>query len=106
MGALDDILQQHNLKFDDLTPVERETAFSMVEALQKSELTIQKIKDYIHTMRDSVEIELTKIGHENKQDIFLKARLRNYMLLEAFLVSPEKAKMALDNALKGIKGGK
>lgn len=106
MNLMDELLQQHNLKYEDLNSVERETFHTMLESLQKNQLTIEKIKGYIETMRDSVETELTKIGHESKQDIFLKARLRNYMLLEAFLTSPEKAKAAMERALKGVKGGK
>lgn len=103
MSLIDDILTKFDVKFDDLNTAERETLNTMLESLQKKQLTVEKIKEYIGVMRDSVEMELTKIGHESKQDIFLKARLRNYMLLESFLASPEKARLAIERSLQGIK---
>ena len=99
---MDEILTRFNLKYEDLNTAERETLNTMLASLSKNELTIAKIKEYIESMRDAVEDDLTKVGHESKQDIFLKARLRNYMLLEAFLTTPEKAKRAIETALSAI----
>lgn len=106
MGVMDDILQRYNLKYEDLNSAERDQLHQWMEDLQKNELTIAKVRTYIENMRDTVEIELSKVDNGSKQDTLLKARLRNYLLLDAFLTSPEKAKVALDRALKGIKGGK
>jgi len=103
---LEEILKKYNLKFDDLSEGERQTLFSWIGALQETALSIEKIREYVRAMKDSVEMELTKIGHESKQDIFLKARLRNYMMLEAFLSSPEKAKQSIERAIAGIAGNK
>lgn len=100
---IDEILQRFNLKYDDLTAAERETIESWAAAFNQNQLTVEHIKAYIASMRDSVEQELTQVGHNNKQDIFLKARLRNYLLLEAFLDTPAKAQKALDRMLAGIK---
>lgn len=101
---IEEILERFNLKFEDLKPVERETLYTWVAALEESVLTVDKVKEHISAMRVGVEQELTKVGHESKQDIFLKARLRNYILLEAFLTSPEKAKEQMEKALAGIAG--
>jgi len=100
---MDDILKKYGLKYEDLNPTEKETLNTWVNTLQQAQLTTDKIKDYIHTMKEGVELELTKIGHENKQDIYLKARLRNYILLEAFLLTPEKAQKMIDKSIGGIK---
>ena len=70
--------------------------------LKKSVVTVESIKTYIKTMRDAVETELAVTGLNSKQDTFLKARLRNYMLLEAFLSTPERAKKALEQAMTGL----
>ena len=99
---MDDILKKYGLKYEDLNPTEKETLNTWVNTLQQAQLTTDKIKDYIHTMKEGVELELTKIGHENKQDIYLKARLRNYMLLEAFLNSPEKLQFQLEQMVSGM----
>ena len=99
---MDELLKRFNLKYDDLTSAERETLNTWMEALDKNKITLENVKGYIASMRDSVEQELTATGHNNKQDIFLKARLRNYMLLEAYLSTPEKAKKALERSIAGI----
>ena len=99
---IDEILKRYNLKYEDLDKSERETLHSWMEAIDKNKLTLEGVKSYISSMRDSVEVELTKIGHNSKEDIFLKARLRNYMLLEAFLSTPEKAKQALERSLASL----
>jgi hypothetical protein len=99
---MDEILERLGYKYEDLTTAERETLHSWTEALTKNELTLGHVKTYIASMRDSVEQELAETSHNSKQDLFLKARLRNYMLLEGFLTSPERAKQALERAIAGI----
>ena len=103
---LDEVLEKFGLKYEDLTIAEKDTLFSWQEALTKNQLTLEGVRTYIGSMRDGVEQELTKVGFGSKEDTFLKARLRNYMLLEAFLTSPEKAKQAIERALSGIVGRK
>lgn len=99
---IDEILKRFNLKYEDLTVAEKDTLFSWAESLSKKNLTVEGIKTYIASMRDGVEVELAKTGFGSKEDTLLKGRLRNYMLLEAFLTSPEKAKQAIERALAGI----
>lgn len=100
---IDNLLEKFGLKYDDLNAAERETLHQWGASLTQNHLTTEKIKSYIGKMRDSVEQELTKTGHDSKQDIFLKARLRNYMLMEAFLTSPERAREAMEGLLQNIK---
>lgn len=101
---LDKLLEKYNLKYDDLNPVERETLNTWMEAIQKSQISVERIKDYISAMKNAVEQELTKSDLGSKQDIFLKARLRNYMLLIAFFTTPERAKEQMENAVSGLSG--
>jgi len=102
MSIVDDLLSKVGLTYDELKPVEKETLNTWLQALQQSELNVGVIKQYLATMRDGVEQELTKTGNTKDQDIFLKARLRNYMLLEAFLSTPEKAKQQMEKAVSGL----
>ena len=99
---IDDFLEKYNLKYEDLNAEERETYNSWLTALQQGKLTIDGIGEYIASMRESVENDLTKTGHDSKQDYLLKARLRNYMLLEAFLATPEKARKQIERSLSGM----
>ena len=99
---LDQLLEKVGLKYEELNPVEKETLFTWNEALKKNQITVEKIKDYIHAMRDAVEDKLAVSTLNKVDDTYLKARLRNYMLLEAFLTSPEKAQKAIDAQIQGL----
>lgn len=101
---MDDFLKSlgFKLKYEELTKAERDQLYVWMDQMQKAVVTLEDVKGYIHTMRDSVENELTKVSNSKEEDYLLKARLRNYMLLEAFLSSPERAKAALKKAAEGI----
>lgn len=98
----DDILEKYGLKYEDLNPGEKETLNTWVETLQKGQVSLEKVKEYITSMKQAVENELAREDLGSKQDLFLKARLRNYMLLDSFMTTPEKAKEQMENALSGI----
>jgi hypothetical protein len=100
---IDKILERFGLKYEDLNAVEKETLNNWLNALSQNNLTIEKIREYIKAMKESVERELTKTDHNTKQDIFLKARLRNYILLEDLLSSPERAKKSIEAMLEVAK---
>jgi hypothetical protein len=99
---IEEILKKFQIKFDDLNAAETETLKLWLESLSKNELSVAKIKDYIRSMLSAVEKELSENSDKNK-DIYLKARMRNYLLLVDFLESPEKAKKMLENTLKNLK---
>lgn len=98
---LDELLKKFgfDLKYDQLTEDEQKTLHSWSDNLSKKELTLGHVVDYVSAMRQAVEKELTVTDLSNKQDIFLKARLKNYMMLDAFLTSPIKAKEALEKQI-------
>jgi len=106
MSILDNILETTGLKYEDLNKAERETLDGWMEALSKNQLTVERVREHISAMKDAVERELCKSKLSHKNDLFLKARLRNYMLLEAFLSTPERAKQQLEGALAGMVGGR
>lgn len=108
---MDEILERYHIKFESLTPDERQTLFTWANALQGQQLSIERIKEYFKSMRDSVEQSLINEPEfvwvwffkvPNRKQILLKARLQNYMLIESFLVSPEKAKEKLEAAVASM----
>ena len=108
---IDELLEKFGLKYEDLNPTEKETFHTMLDAVNKNQLTPEKLKDYVTAMKYSIETELANEPEykevfifrvRNDKNIYLKARLRNYMLLEAFLLSPAKAKESLERALSGV----
>ena len=103
---IDELLTKAGLKYEDLNAVERETLNTWMEALQKGQVSVEKVREYITSMKEAVEQELSKSDLGSKQDLFLKARLRNYMLLDAFLTTPERAKQQIENAISSMVGRK
>lgn len=101
-GLLQRFTKRDDIKYEDLTPAERDTFQRYLGDLEKSVITLASVRDYISQMKQQVEQELTKVGLDDETDTFLKARLRNYMLLEAFLSTPEKARQALEKALGNL----
>ena len=96
-------LEDQGVNIEKLTADEKQTYFTMLDAVRESQLSVEKLRDYIIQMRSAVEQELVKTELSKDQDLFLKARLKNYMLLESFLISPEKAKRAYDDMVSSIK---
>lgn len=103
---IDQLLEKVGLKYEDLTSIEKETLNTWMETLQKGQVSVESVKEYITSMKEAVEAELAKADLGTKQDLFLKARLRNYMLLDSFLTTPERAKEQIENAISGMVGKK
>jgi len=97
------LLRQRNINYEDLNTAEKETLENWENALKASELTIEKIRDYIGMMVTGVENELAAYDLPKEKDLLLKARLRNYILLRAFLTGPEKARKAMEQAVNNLK---
>lgn len=102
MDVLDQLLVKYGLKYEDLNNVERETLDSWMGALRQNQVTIEKIREYLTAMRDSLLLEVSDYKTGSVQDCLVKARIRNYTLLLAFLSTPEKAKEALERAIAGV----
>ena len=112
---IDELLAKFGLTWDDLdTPGhggERDYLMSMVTALEQTPITIQTIKEHIAFNKDLIEQQLIDEPEfnyififkiPNRKQILLKARLRNYLLLEALLSTPERAKKAIEAQLAGM----
>ena len=98
-NVLDKILEDQGLNYEDLNSAERETYRKANFSLHK--LTVADVKTYITNMKNSVALQLTETPLENtEENVILKARLKNYILLESFLLTPEKAEEALKKQLE------
>lgn len=105
----DSILEDLGIKYEDLNFKEKESYYQMLDSVKKSVLTPAVLLDYIQKMKFQVEQDLIDEPEfkrlfifkiPNRKQIFLKARMKNYMLLEAFLLSPKKAEESLKRVLK------
>lgn len=111
MNLTEELEEKFHIKVESLNSLEKETYFKMLDVVQKAQMSPEKLREYIVSMRDAVERELIKEPEfhrififkvENRKQIFLKARLQNYLLLESFLVSPEKARERLEEMISGL----
>jgi len=102
-NALDRLLKAQGLNYEDLNPEEKLTYNKSSFNLQK--LTVSDVKNYVSDMKNSIALQLTDTPEESVAvRHILSARLKNYILLEAFLVRPEKAEEALNRQLEMSKG--
>jgi hypothetical protein len=105
------LLEKYNLDYEDLNPAEKETLKQWQETLAKNQLTVEGIKDYIKSLIEAVEREITDIRETTsfwtylfawKKDYYLKARLRNYTTIYDFVSAPDRAKKHIEQALTNI----
>lgn len=111
MNITEQIEKKFGITIDQLNDLEKETYFKMLETVQKSQLTPERLREYITSLREAVEYELVKEPEfhyifvfkvPNRNQILLKARLQNYLLLEGFLLSPQRAKEQLEGMISNI----
>lgn len=115
MGATEEILGKFGLKYEDLRDEERVVLDKWLQVLERREIEITDVKDYIAAMLDAIEKELEDEPEfnyififkvPNRQQIMLKARLRNYRMLLKFLTSREKAKKNIQEYINAITGNR
>lgn len=104
MSIVDTILEKlrPGAKYETLNYLERDMVMGLAAKAYGKSLTIDDIKKHIGQMKVSVERELSDPNLDKNKDLFLKARLKNYLLLEALFAQTEKARAELDNYLKNI----
>lgn len=100
---LSQLLDKFNVKYEDLNPAERETLNQWSQALESNEITLERVKDYLKSLIEAVEREMATYDLGKNQDLFLKARLKNYLMLSDFLTSPDKARKHIEQSIKNIK---
>lgn len=103
MDILDKISELTGLKFEDLSADERDTAMNWVRTVSEREIGLDDVKNFVSNMRLAVDNELAIADLSKERDLFLKARLKNLILLEGFMAGPEKARKALELYLKRLK---
>jgi hypothetical protein len=104
MNLYDKYLEEAGIKYEDLNPAEKET-FNQ-KTFDIKNLSVADVKQHIIDMKNAVALQVSDI-HDTEEDLekdlILKARLKNYILLEAFLTSPDRAEKALRDSLQNIK---
>lgn len=97
------LLEKFGLSYEDLNTVEKETYVAWLNDWENKKLDIADVRNYIVAMKNAVAMELADTPYNDKdKGRILKARLKNYILLEAFLTAPEKARERLEATVKSL----
>lgn len=109
MSIVDDILlEKRGLTYDELSTEEREVYNQLTDEARKSVLTMESFKSGVVRMREAIQMELVDEPEfnyififkvPNRKQIYLKARLKNLILIEAILIAPEKVKEQIEQTI-------
>ena len=108
-----EILKKFGLNYEQLNSAEKDTLEQMVENYTASELKVSDIRSAVDAMIESLTKELVSYGtpktlmelfFRKKRRIHVEARLSNMLLIKDLLASPERARQALEKAIKNLKG--
>lgn len=105
-------LQKHNLKYEQLNYLEKQTLEDTISFVEKHELNLEQFKDKMRELIDAVSEELAQFNQpatiweylfRPKRQEYLRARLKNYLILYNILTAPAKAKKLLEERISNIK---
>lgn len=96
---LKELLEKHKIQPETLTIAERETLEKWLAHDQTNPRTTADMVSYLKNMKDAVAMELSEAKADEKRDLYLKARLNNYIMLIAFMEQPEKAREYIEKQL-------
>ncbi len=104
MDLFTQILESFGIKdYDKLSEDEQSTLRGWVDKVEKSAITLEDVKRGVSVMREVIEAELVKEETTGRKDIYLKARLKNLILIETILTRPERARAALEGYIQQAK---
>lgn len=122
---VDALLKKKGLRYQDLSPEEQETLNSWLSALDRGQISVPVVREFVTKLKDQATETLSDMDdtpndwltvlcfliplvgiirkwYIDQKKLLLVARIRNYVLLEAFLSSPEKAKRAIEKAINSM----
>lgn len=82
--------------WDELTPDEKSAYEEQLKVLEAQPITIEDTRTFVRRMITILEKLLVDTSENSKDSRNLKARLKNFLVLEDYLYSKERAKEALE----------
>jgi len=101
MNPYDKVLEQKGLKYEELTPEEKELYQRASKGVKA--VTVEDLKDHLEEMLYTMTMELCDtpdtpdLQDKNNK---LKARVKNYLLLRAFIEVPDKVARAIQREIE------
>lgn len=100
-NALDEAVEKLG-GWENLSKVEQETYEQHLKIIEGKPISIEDLKVFVRNMITGIERELVDTTENSKESRNLKARLKNFLVLEAFTMSPERAREALERYYKKL----
>lgn len=98
-NILDNIVEKLG-GYDQLNAAEKETYKEHLKIIEGKTVSFDDTKKFVRTMITVIERDLVNTKENSVESRGLKARLKNFLLLEQFMFSPERAKEALETFYK------
>lgn len=83
--------------WDSLNSEEQALYLDHLKIIEGKAITVDDTKVFVRQMITNIERVLVDTKENSNHSRNLKARLKNFLVLESFLYSPDKAKKALEN---------
>ena len=99
MSILDDVIEKLG-GYDKLNAAEKETYHEHLKIIEGKVISVSDIKFFVRAMITIIERDLVNTKEGSDESRGLKGRLKNFLLLDQFLFSPERAKEALEKFYK------
>jgi len=99
---LSELLKKYNLRPQDLNSEELATLERYLKSVAGQAMTVDRIKQFNEDLITAIEKDLAKHDLTHDQDLFLKARLKDRIMMREFLAAPERAKKALEAAMQNL----
>jgi hypothetical protein len=111
MSLFDEVKNLLGNSYEDLNKEEKDTLLKWINQIENNQLTTEQIKAFISDLKNAIIKDLVEIPEydkflffsiPNRKHLFLKARLKNIILLEDMLFATDRVKRALENYLKNF----
>lgn len=111
INSMGGILERLGLSYEDLNEAEKATLTGWVDGIAKKDMDIDDVREHIRNMIYAVEAELADTEEftwvfiwrvVNPKSVSLRARLKNYVMLEAFMSTPDKARSWMEQHLQQL----
>lgn len=103
MNIADQFLNKLGLTYEKLSPDEKETYLKMLEVSDAKPIEPSDLVSFLNDLITGIQNNLFDSKEGSIESITLKARLKNAIVLQSFLLSPQKAKEKLENYYKNFK---
>jgi hypothetical protein len=112
LNPIAELLQKYKVREEDLNSDERATLERWAKSVSQTTLNVEAIKDFNESLITAIEKDLAELTESTtfwhvlfhrKRDIYLKARLKERLMMRNFLQGPEKARKWLEQSLQNLK---